>query len=589
MESSSSKCNRKVIEVSESASNKSKGGESAQKQKLNQDMIDQMSSPGAKSRRSKANLPIRDQLEDDFEEIDKKDFKLDIQGMNDIFNKLRYDPDDEAMCLWALYPLNKRPKIIDVDKAFSHMMKLKVGEVDPMVTTDMGIDISKLNKAQMKMLVRETGKYKSLYEECLRSKGQPVPQTIDESKLKNKFEELHKEKKKLKEKMQNIRADTTCVLLSKRFEKINGVLEDFWIVYQKNMDNSLSHKILSDRLHMLLEDKKAGQMDNVVIEKIQRLMKKHEKFDVALKVEYDDCQEIMQHSISKVMDEVGQIKDKNVWITECNNRGNNGNNGNYGNNGNCGNNGNGNNGNGNNNNQNGGGGKNGNNCNNGGNGKYQNNNYGCRPPMTIEWYKQLDFSGIVGYLNQISSDLRSAIPKFTGNGMDSAKQHVINVKNTIEEFQISYEDVFMKLFVQSLTEDAGELYRNLPDRCIDSWQEKTHCEILSHRPITLQQAFKMATTIENNRKATRRIGKRDDAKLHNPRATKKDELSQIMGMLKDMKEQCMIDQGFVEEKDHEDEYEPTVNVLSLDQFCGRDEDSSEEEQSSYVQWRRESQ
>lgn len=51
--------------------------------------------------------------------------------------------------------------------------------------------------------------------------------------------------------------------------------------------------------------------------------------------------------------------------------------------------------------------------------------------MTIERYKRLDFSGIVGYLNQISNDLRSAIPKFTGNGTDSIEQHVRNVKNII--------------------------------------------------------------------------------------------------------------------------------------------------------------
>lgn len=38
---------------------------------------------------------------------DKKDFKLDIQGMNDIFIGSRYDPDDEAMLLWVLYPPNK--------------------------------------------------------------------------------------------------------------------------------------------------------------------------------------------------------------------------------------------------------------------------------------------------------------------------------------------------------------------------------------------------------------------------------------------------------------------------------------------------
>lgn len=64
-----SKGKRKVIEVFDSASKKSKGGESMQKWKLNQDMIDQMNSLGAKSRRSKVNLPIHDQLEDDYKEI----------------------------------------------------------------------------------------------------------------------------------------------------------------------------------------------------------------------------------------------------------------------------------------------------------------------------------------------------------------------------------------------------------------------------------------------------------------------------------------------------------------------------------------
>lgn len=117
--------------------------------------------------------------------------------------------------------------------------------------------------------------------------------------------------------MQNIRVDTACVLLSKIFEKLNGVLEDFWIVYQKNMDNSMSHKRISDRLHMLLQYKKASQEDSAIIEKIQRLIKKHEKFDADLKVEYDDCQGIVWHSIPEVIYEIGKIKDMNVWIAEC--------------------------------------------------------------------------------------------------------------------------------------------------------------------------------------------------------------------------------------------------------------------------------
>lgn len=69
MEGSSSKGKRKVTKVSESALKKYKGGEGAQRRKINQDMINQMSSPGAKSRRSKANLLVCDQLEDDFKEI----------------------------------------------------------------------------------------------------------------------------------------------------------------------------------------------------------------------------------------------------------------------------------------------------------------------------------------------------------------------------------------------------------------------------------------------------------------------------------------------------------------------------------------
>ncbi|XP_059076674.1 uncharacterized protein LOC131875951 [Cryptomeria japonica] len=53
-------------------------------------------------------------------------------------------------------------------------------------------------------------------------------------------------------------------------------------------------------------------------------------------------------------------------------------------------------------------------------------------------------------------------------------------------------------------------------------------------------------------------------------------------------EQCIIAQGFAEE-DHENEYEPIVNVLPSNPFWGRDEDSSEGDQSSDVQWRRENQ
>ena len=39
----------------------------------------------------------------------------------------------------------------------------------------------------------------------------------------------------------------------------------------------------------------------------------------------------------------------------------------------------------------------------------------------------------------------------------------------IEDFGEDHEDVFMKLFVQSLTEDVAEWYRSLPNISISRW------------------------------------------------------------------------------------------------------------------------
>ncbi|XP_059073179.1 uncharacterized protein LOC131874000 [Cryptomeria japonica] len=174
-----------------------------------------------------------------------------------------------------------------------------------------------------------------------------------------------------------------------------------------------------------------------------------------------------------------------------NNGQNRGNNGNYGSgNGGCRNNGN-------NNGNNNGGGNNGNNGNYGNNNgimNNQSNHHVGRQPLIIERYKQLDFTGIVGYPNQITNDLRLSIPKFSRNGVESVEQHVINVKNIIEEFEIPHED-------------------------------QNHYEILSHRPNTLQQAFKTIVTIENNRRVAGKVAKRDDPKLYNSSVPRKDYLT----------------------------------------------------------------
>ncbi|XP_059071745.1 uncharacterized protein LOC131869783 [Cryptomeria japonica] len=164
--------------------------------------------------------------------------------------------------------------------------------------------------------------------------------------------------------------------------------------------------------------------------------------------------------------------------------------------------------NGNNNGNNNGGGNNGNNGNYGNNNgimNNQSNHHVGRQPLIIERYRQLDFTGIVGYPNQIINDLRLSIPKFSGNGVDSAEQHVVIVKNIIKEFEIPHEDVFMKQFVESLTEDVGE------------W------------------------------KVARKAAKRDYPKLCSSGNPKKDDLTQIMDMLKDLKNTPILRKLFQEE------------------------------------------
>ncbi|KAH9311125.1 hypothetical protein KI387_026160, partial [Taxus chinensis] len=38
-------------------------------------------------------------------------------------------------------------------------------------------------------------------------------------------------------------------------------------------------------------------------------------------------------------------------------------------------------------------------------------------------------------------------------------------------FEIEFEDVYIKLFIHTLEEDARDWYKSLPDNSIDSWTE----------------------------------------------------------------------------------------------------------------------
>lgn len=95
-----------------------------------------------------------------------------------------------------------------------------------------------------------------------------------------------------------------------------------------------------------------------------------------------------------------------------------------------------------------------------------------------------------------------------------------NQNESVSEFNKRFNKVLNRIPRDIIPVDSF-----LIDFYLSAFDSKTHYEILSHKPTTLKQAFKTSTTIENNRKTTGRIGKRDDPKLYNLKATKKDEFS----------------------------------------------------------------
>lgn len=81
--------------------------------------------------------------------------KLSPEGVTQVYMGSLYNPNKHAMQIWLLYPSSKKPIVTDTQKAFGHIMTLQIGEEGPMMTTGLGVNIAKLNKAQIQFLVKE--------------------------------------------------------------------------------------------------------------------------------------------------------------------------------------------------------------------------------------------------------------------------------------------------------------------------------------------------------------------------------------------------------------------------------------------------
>lgn len=94
-----------------------------------------------------------------------------------------------------------------------------------------------------------------------------------------------------------------------------------------------------------------------------------------------------------------------------------------------------------------------------------------RRPINVDLYRPLYFDGIIGHPNHVPIESRDKLHKFVGNNVISAEENLQSFGDIINDYEIAHEDVIMKLFVQSLIEDARDWYRGLPVDSVGLWEE----------------------------------------------------------------------------------------------------------------------
>ena len=87
----------------------------------------------------------------------------------------------------------------------------------------------------------------------------------------------------------------------------------------------------------------------------------------------------------------------------------------------------------------------------------------------MDRYKKICFLGIPGHPNEIPKGLRDKVTKFARNNAIFGEQHLRDFFDLLNDYEVEHEDVVMKLFVHSLTKDARDQFRRMPDDSITSW------------------------------------------------------------------------------------------------------------------------
>lgn len=85
--------------------------------------------------------------------------------------------------------------------------------------------------------------------------------------------------------------------------------------------------------------------------------------------------------------------------------------------------------------------------------------------------RQFDLIGFQLYPYPIDSSWRGLVPKFIGSSAITIEDHLRSFNDFIQDLDMQYQDINMRLFMMSLTEEAKDWFNSLPTTSIDSIQE----------------------------------------------------------------------------------------------------------------------
>ena len=80
-------------------------------------------------------------------------------------------------------------------------------------------------------------------------------------------------------------------------------------------------------------------------------------------------------------------------------------------------------------------------------------------------------ANIQGYPNKMTTKVYKWLPKFLGNNVITIEDHIYVMGRDMDNAGIDHEDVAMRLFSSSLTEESLDWFKGIPDNHITSYDD----------------------------------------------------------------------------------------------------------------------